>query len=790
MSPEKTLCAAVPHELPDDSGVAHVIEHLVGHGRREDGGSYLLPELADRGVVAAFCGFAYRGFSCYVATGRRAGVDAFTRELSDAMLWPRLDREAIAAERGTTEAGRWRVGTVEDELLLRGHWLRDAVGNVTRSLYYGESLRHDAGGVIDALRALTDEGIAAFHREWYRAQSLVWLEIDHQSGSTRTTGAVGAWQWVPCSRHVAVALDGQASAQLGRGALALGWRVGPFDRAQRRANVLLARCLAGILRAPATRRALERAGWKLKVAPLVDATMPDPCVVACLAPAAAADASADGAAGARSALLQVLEDEATVTAALRSAGGIHEPLFEDPWGSLAVLTVAEALAGGDRSSAEPDAVEAADALRLCVTEAARDDARPVGAAGRFRVDGTSGPSGASTAPVGWLGPPTSDEAARASHDGTAQTVSDTRERTGGEAAAVTVVAREDGSRWPTGLVGVNIRYYPPPGSPWWRALGALPALCQASESGRGRPLPSVGAGWCLGRVRPYAEWTVQAPSREALARQLDALAACSLEAEPEAVAAPSLGLPEGSLVAAALAGAPAAVMALAVRGHAVPGIPAVPDAPDAATAQGGLLSGAITGTGLEGDESLRGTVRDVCLTLRETLTAASPSSAATPTRVELDQDEEGYWVWRGRTDRASGRPAEAIVGVAARSVVGCPDGFSAISAAIRRRLRRSGFYAVSGRVEPDWAAAVFSVASPALDASVVGVLREAVAAELPARPPAEDTGALGWAVRDKVIDPLSSLAALQRETVLSVPPGPPLRLPDGSPRFSTVFVPA
>ncbi|HET9895602.1 MAG TPA: insulinase family protein [Streptosporangiaceae bacterium] len=209
MSDRYACGLAFPHQLSDGSGVAHVVEHLVGHGPREWEARYLLPELTDRGLLASFTGLTYRGFTCYVMTGGSMGMDAAIDLLGQSCLDPAMDAEAIAAERGRLSGGQWQRGAVEDEVELRRSWLREAVSDVTSLVHRDEALCHDPAGRPDLLRNLTDETIRSFHRRWYMAHSMIACRAFEGEPLRQSAGRSGG----PASKAVSAVLRSVVSDQ-------------------------------------------------------------------------------------------------------------------------------------------------------------------------------------------------------------------------------------------------------------------------------------------------------------------------------------------------------------------------------------------------------------------------------------------------------------------------------------------------------------------------------------------------------------------------------------------------
>lgn len=340
---------AFPHRLPDASGVAHVVEHLVAHGPGDRGARYLLPELTDRGLLDSFTGLTYRGFTGYVLTGGSMAMDAAIDLISQSCLNPTMDSAAIAVERGRLAGEQWHAGVVEDEVELRRSWLREAVSAATSAVHQADALGHDPAGRPDLLRSLTDDDIRSFHRRWYTAESMIICRAAEGEPFDLIAGAERpGWSWQPRVRHAAVPVERGQDSGLGDASpaeYALCWRAGAFAPSQRESNLLTARCIGAALGRKELRQRLAEAGWVIVAGPIVDSTLPDPCVIAVLRE------SAPGAAGSASdtvnGLLRIVASDQAGLAGLRKlAGNLTEPVVPEPWAARAVLALAAGLAGG------------------------------------------------------------------------------------------------------------------------------------------------------------------------------------------------------------------------------------------------------------------------------------------------------------------------------------------------------------------------------------------------------------------------------------------------------------
>ncbi|MDX3194247.1 hypothetical protein PV458_38130 [Streptomyces sp. MN03-5084-2B] len=688
MTTRITVAYAVPHELPDGSGVAHVVEHLVGHGPT-GGPRYAMPALLDGAGLDTFTGLTFRGFTCYVATGDEPATAALDELFQGALRSPVSDPASIAAERGSWAGGEWRPGSVADELRLRESPYRVAVSAATAAVYAGEPLAHDPAGTAEALRHLDPERITGFQRDWLIPDRVSGVRLD-RAGSVERFGACATWSWHPRTRV--------SATRAGTG-WALAWRVG----CARGLAVAAARTVAAALRTPAVRAALLNAGLRVEFGPLVDATVPDPVLVLVVGCAVEGVEGAEIARRVGDAVLSTGFGGLDTAAAGRAAA-TPAPLVEDEWGSVAVDLLVATMAGTDDPASDIAAV--LDAARTVLSAEVTVPAPEAG----FRVLGApSGmPQGAAVGDVVVRRSPEAGFRVLRASSGLPQgaAVGDAVVRRSPEvgfrvleapsgvperAAAGDVVVVEHGGAWPRGRAGASVRYYP---------------FCPESLSGLtgmrrwGRVPAAVGVEGVGLRGIPYLELTVVASDAGGVRAALEALP----DAPGTAVAADTL--PALPTLAAALAGVAPASAQVGLAGFRFGTAPA-----DRSVWTGPGGFGVIVLSGVrEGRAAVRDAACEAVATLRAWVDAREPEPGA-PRAVPVVDQGGGVW-----SLDAEGLPrSTAVVDLTAVP-------FAEVVGQVRAFVRDRGVYAVDGRLHPRWGAGLLTVLGCA-----DGFLRQALA---------------------------------------------------------------
>jgi hypothetical protein len=747
-----TCAIGFGHQLPDASGVAHVVEHLVGHGPRDRGARYLLPELTDRGMLDSFTGLTYRGFTGYVLTGGAMAIDAAVELVSQSCLDPALDSAAIAVERGGFAAGQWQLGVVEDEVELRRSWLREAVSAATSAVHLDDALAHDPAARSDLLRSLTDDDIRSFHRRWYTAESMIICRaIEGEPFELGGADERPGWFWQSRVRHAVVPIEReQGSERSGRSPVeyALCWRAGVFPPSRRESNLLVARCISAALGRRELRERLAEAGWVIAAGPIVDSTLPDPCVITVLkenahGSAAGARGSAASASDAVNGLLRsVAYDQAGLPGLRKRAANLTEPVVPEPWAARAVLALAASLAGGmtgeQSSGLEPSDEEVGSAILECA------DARP-GQPGRLADQQDSfavrAPAAVVRAPS--VRKPEVSFEARAEEPGQWLRRSSARTRENSGTGQFDLVVGTDSRCWPGHRTTISIRFYPAAGEASGRKLTALAGLWPAGAAVAAPRLNVAGTGES---ARPYAEWVVPGANGQIGAALSRLASAVESIGERPAAGSPRPSVPDPFLVATSLAGSTQARSALAMSGHEVAG--QAPFLYGAAPGTGDLMSIAVTGAGLTGAgltgagqysagqnsagqdsaDELWSAAREAAGRVQAAF-ARLPAGAVSLTLAQLrvPRDDRGHW-WLNAAGQSLMTAPLTVHAVQPHWTGTGSLGPGDLVPYVRQVMRDSGCYAVEGRVIEDWQLTVFKVYRPQTDRLAGSRLADAIIA--------------------------------------------------------------
>ncbi len=693
----------------------------MAHGPGDRGARYLLPELTDRGLLDSFTGLTYRGFTGYVLTGGSMAMDAAIDLISQSCLNPTMDSAAIAVERGRLAGEQWHAGVVEDEVELRRSWLREAVSAATSAVHQADALGHDPAGRPDLLRSLTDDDIRSFHRRWYTAESMIICRAAEGEPFDLIAGAERpGWSWQPRVRHAAVPVERGQDSGLGDASpaeYALCWRAGAFAPSQRESNLLTARCIGAALGRKELRQRLAEAGWVIVAGPIVDSTLPDPCVIAVLRE------SAPGAAGSASdtvnGLLRIVASDQAGLAGLRKlAGNLTEPVVPEPWAARAVLALAAGLAGGPPRE-EPSGEELGSAILECACDGS---AQPGGPDGQFAVRTTPAGARAELPPVP-SGPSAPTAAAREPE------VSSSRTPEQSGAGRVELVVGADSRRWPGHRTLASIRFYPAVSQ---AAYGWLAALAGLWPAGAAVPAPRLHVAGTGDGQRPFAEWSLPAGEGQ-LGAALTRLAITleSIGERPAAGRRPSA--PDPFLVAASLSGSAQARAVLAMGGYAIAGQAPVPCGATQAT--GDLISVGVTGAGLATADDLRPVAADAGRRVHAALARVAAGAGAAgagaagqpPTPIQVRRDECGHW-WLTTAGQPPQAPALTIHAIQPHWAGADSPSRGELMPCVRRVMRDSGCYAVEGRVIEDWQLTAFTVYRPRLDKLAGARLADAIVA--------------------------------------------------------------
>ena len=184
--PEKVFSITFPTLPQDDTGVAHILEHMVFRGSRRFPLSRPFSALLQSSLQTYLNASTGPDRTTYHAASlNQADFGNLVDVILDAVLHPLLREDHFAQEgwhRVREDGGERLSGVVLTE--MRGHWAdpvnlwRDAM---RRGLFPGSVLSHAYGGDPFAMPALSPDALRAFHARHYHpsnARVFLWGDID------------------------------------------------------------------------------------------------------------------------------------------------------------------------------------------------------------------------------------------------------------------------------------------------------------------------------------------------------------------------------------------------------------------------------------------------------------------------------------------------------------------------------------------------------------------------------------------------------------------------------------
>ncbi|TGZ84481.1 hypothetical protein EX30DRAFT_337006 [Ascodesmis nigricans] len=175
---------ALATEILDDSGAPHTLEHLVFMGSRSYEYKGVLDQLATR---------AYSETNAWTATDHTvytldtAGWAGFRQILPvylEHILLPTLTDSACVTEVYHIDGAGHDAGVVYSEMQGVQNTQESLMNEAANKMLYPEGVgfRYETGGMMDALRVLTNERIRDFHKEMYQPKNLCVIivgDVDH-----------------------------------------------------------------------------------------------------------------------------------------------------------------------------------------------------------------------------------------------------------------------------------------------------------------------------------------------------------------------------------------------------------------------------------------------------------------------------------------------------------------------------------------------------------------------------------------------------------------------------------
>jgi hypothetical protein len=154
------VALTLPTLPPDDSGVAHVLEHMIFRGARSAPVADLYAQLMLGGPLLDLNASTRADHTTFHATSAtEPGRDEVLDILAEAIFAPLLDSRDLAEERHV----------VRNE--MEGYWsdpVRAAPEGLRPRLFPGTAQARAYGGLPDVIAGLSAEALQAFHQQHYR----------------------------------------------------------------------------------------------------------------------------------------------------------------------------------------------------------------------------------------------------------------------------------------------------------------------------------------------------------------------------------------------------------------------------------------------------------------------------------------------------------------------------------------------------------------------------------------------------------------------------------------------
>lgn len=165
---------AVASEVHNDSGVPHTLEHLVFMGSKKYPYKGLLDTLGNKMLSSTN---AWTGVDQTVYTLGTAGWEGFKTLLPvyiDHVLYPTLTEEGFLTEVYHIDGNAVEKGVVFSEMQGVENTSSSRIQNTIQKLLYGSKSAYssETGGLMGALRVLTNDEIKEFHKSIYTPKNL------------------------------------------------------------------------------------------------------------------------------------------------------------------------------------------------------------------------------------------------------------------------------------------------------------------------------------------------------------------------------------------------------------------------------------------------------------------------------------------------------------------------------------------------------------------------------------------------------------------------------------------
>lgn len=171
-------------EILDDSGAPHTLEHLIFMGSRSYKYKGVLDQLATRAYSETNAWTATDHTAYTLDTAGWAGFRQILPIYLEHILLPTLTDAACVTEVYHVDGTGHDAGVVYSEMQGVENTQESLMTEAANKMLYpdGIGFRYETGGMMGALRVLTNERIRRFHKDMYQPKNLCVLivgEVDH-----------------------------------------------------------------------------------------------------------------------------------------------------------------------------------------------------------------------------------------------------------------------------------------------------------------------------------------------------------------------------------------------------------------------------------------------------------------------------------------------------------------------------------------------------------------------------------------------------------------------------------
>jgi len=156
------------YETPENSGISHLLEHLLFKGTKKRDMKTIKEEIEGRG--GSFNGFTAEEFTCYLvkllAKDAELGVDI----LSDMVMNPRLDEEEMKKEKSVIIE---EINMYKD---IPAHYVHEILAEM---MWPGQPLGMPLAGTAESVTSITKEAIASYKGHHYNPKNILVIGVGH-----------------------------------------------------------------------------------------------------------------------------------------------------------------------------------------------------------------------------------------------------------------------------------------------------------------------------------------------------------------------------------------------------------------------------------------------------------------------------------------------------------------------------------------------------------------------------------------------------------------------------------